>query len=216
MPFSGKGTPPLPLSKTFLEIFVGWRGCKIPAAKKWKAHKKTGRGLLQKSSPRTPLSKTLKHLIAGAKHLIASASITSPPHKTEPRRHGTSRAKPCLPDTAAQNPVSLYPDRPRYTVVPRKPPPVGATTGRLVFPQHTAAPRKPLPVGATTGCPQIRLRIVVAAPEETKNGRPLVARVVPQITPLFLDKSRLSSYNRKGLAERQDPEEHYNGGGCFP
>ena len=30
VPFPQKGTPPLPLFKTFLEIFVGWRRCKIP------------------------------------------------------------------------------------------------------------------------------------------------------------------------------------------
>ena len=153
---------------------------------------------MQKSSPRTPLSKTLKHLIAGAKHLITSASVTpATQNRTAASRclpRGTvspryRRAKPHLSMPAFSSLHRRSPEtspcRGDHWSPANMAPPCGrrhvrnenrATIGRPRSPPaHRHTPNISALVGATIGRPQIRLRLVVAAPKETKNGRPMVA-----------------------------------------
>ena len=128
-------SPAPPLQNLFGGFLLAGADVKPTPQRNGRHIKKRGEDFCKSPLP-APSFKNFKAFCGWRKALYSWHKLP-PPHRSEPRRHDTPRAEPCLPDTAAQNLVSPCPRFLRYTTAPRKPPPVGATTGRPRFPQIT-------------------------------------------------------------------------------
>ena len=132
--FRKRHSPAPPLQNLFGGFLLAGADVKPTPQRNGRHIKKRGEDFCKSPLP-APSFKNFKAFCGWRKALYSWHKLP-PPHRSEPRRHDTPRAKPCLPDTAAQNLVSPCPRFLRYTTDPRNPP----CRGDHWSPANTAPP----------------------------------------------------------------------------